>query len=159
MTNDRTDLAEATASDDAGDRGDYIDLTEAETIRLPDAAAEDGGHVARKPDEIVAEIEATRAELADTIDAIAGRINPRRAAKRSANAVKAQASAVRGKAEDAVDALTPSTGPMTEEAPGPVLAAQSAPQSLAARLADPKVLVIAGVIGAIVTFLFLRHRD
>ena len=49
----------------------------------------DGGDVAeRNPDQIQREIEQTRAELADTIDAIADRISPRRAASRGAHAVK-----------------------------------------------------------------------
>jgi hypothetical protein len=58
----------------------------------------DGGDVAqqRKPDTIQREIEQTRAELADTIDAIADRISPRRAASRGAHAVKAQVSSVLG---------------------------------------------------------------
>ncbi|MGN6473801.1 MAG: DUF3618 domain-containing protein [Mycobacteriales bacterium] len=46
----------------------------------------------RKPDVIVREIEQTRAELADTIDAITERINPRRAASRSARVVREQVS-------------------------------------------------------------------
>src|SRR4051812_5003138 len=54
----------------------------------------DGGDVAdqRNPDTIQREIEQTRAELADTIDAIADRISPRRAATRGAQAVRARAS-------------------------------------------------------------------
>ncbi|HVV77782.1 MAG TPA: DUF3618 domain-containing protein [Mycobacteriales bacterium] len=44
----------------------------------------------RKPEVIVREIEQTRAELADAIDAITGRINPRRAASRGAKAVREQ---------------------------------------------------------------------
>jgi hypothetical protein len=57
---------------------------------------DDGGEVAepRNPDTIQREIEQTRAELADTIDAIADRISPRRAASRGAHAVKAQVSSV-----------------------------------------------------------------
>lgn len=56
----------------------------------------DGGDVAaqRNPEAIQREIEATRAELADTIDAIADRISPKRAASRGAQAVKNQVSAV-----------------------------------------------------------------
>ena len=54
----------------------------------------DGGDVAqRNPDTIQREIEQTRAELADTIDAIAERISPRRAASRGAQAVRQQVSA------------------------------------------------------------------
>jgi hypothetical protein len=55
---------------------------------------DDGGHVARDPDAIQREIEQTRAELADTIDAIADRLSPKRAASRGAKAVKAQVSSV-----------------------------------------------------------------
>jgi hypothetical protein len=60
----------------------------------------DGGDVAeqrneqRSPDTIQREIEQTRAELADTIDAIADRISPKRAASRGAQAVKTQVSSV-----------------------------------------------------------------
>jgi hypothetical protein len=55
----------------------------------------DGGDVAeRDPDTIQREIEQTRAELADTIDAIADRISPRRAASRGAQAVRHQVSSV-----------------------------------------------------------------
>ena len=44
----------------------------------------------RKPEVIVREIEQTRAELADAIDAITGRIHPRQVASRSARAVREQ---------------------------------------------------------------------
>src|SRR5436305_4981996 len=50
----------------------------------------------RDPDLIQKEIEQTRAELAETIDAIADRISPKRAASRGAAAVKAQVSGVFG---------------------------------------------------------------
>jgi hypothetical protein len=54
----------------------------------------EGGDVGqRNPDSIQREIEQTRAELADTIDAIAERISPRRAASRGAQAVRQQVSA------------------------------------------------------------------
>src|SRR4051794_41586602 len=58
----------------------------------------DGGDVAeqRKPDTIQREIEQTRAELADTIDAIADRISPRRAASRGATAVKSSVTGLFG---------------------------------------------------------------
>ena len=48
----------------------------------------------RSPDAIQREIEQTRSELAETIDAIADRISPRRAASRGAAAVKAGMSGV-----------------------------------------------------------------
>ena len=50
----------------------------------------------RSPDTIQREIEATRAELAETIDAIADRISPKRAASRGAAAVKSSVSGVFG---------------------------------------------------------------
>ena len=48
----------------------------------------------RNPDTIQREIEQTRAELADTIDAIADRLSPKRVASRSASAVRAQVTSV-----------------------------------------------------------------
>jgi hypothetical protein len=56
----------------------------------------DGGDVAgqRNPDTIQREIEQTRAELADTIDAIADRLSPKRVASRGAHAVRAQVTSV-----------------------------------------------------------------
>src|SRR3954469_20646390 len=60
---------------------------------------DEGGDVAattRDPDAIQKEIEQTRAELAETIDAIADRISPKRAASRGAQAVKAQVSSLFG---------------------------------------------------------------
>jgi hypothetical protein len=62
------------------------------------AAADEGDDVpeTRSPDAIQKEIEQTRAELAETIDAIADRISPKRAASRGAAAVKAGVSGVFG---------------------------------------------------------------
>jgi hypothetical protein len=48
--------------------------------------------VARDPDAIQREIEQTRAELADTIDAISDRLSPKRVATRGVGAVKATVS-------------------------------------------------------------------
>jgi hypothetical protein len=65
--------------------------------RIP-GKADEGDDVpeTRSPDAIQKEIEQTRAELAETIDAIADRISPKRAASRGAAAVKAQVSGVFG---------------------------------------------------------------
>ena len=85
----------------------------------------DGGDVSeqRNPDAIQREIEQTRAELADTIDAIADRISPRRAASRGAQAVKAQVSSVFGGAGSngsapaaVIDAPAAASGPAQPEA-------------------------------------------
>jgi len=66
-----------------------------------DPEPDDGGDVAasRDPDAIAHEIEQTRAELSDTIDAIADRLSPKRAASRGAQAVKAQVSGGRDTAK------------------------------------------------------------
>jgi hypothetical protein len=52
-------------------------------------AITDGGHVAasRDPDAIARDIEQTRAELADTIEAIADRVSPKRVAERGAQVI------------------------------------------------------------------------
>ena len=76
MTNEKIEALPATARADA-DGGEDM----AET---------------RSPDAIQKEIEATRAELAETIDAIADRISPKRAAGRGAAAVKAGVAGVFG---------------------------------------------------------------
>jgi hypothetical protein len=65
----------------------------------------------RKPEVIVREIEQTRAELADTIDAITERINPRRAASRGARAVREQVSGLR-------DRVSPDGSEAADEAGG-----------------------------------------
>jgi hypothetical protein len=69
----------------------------------------DGGDVAgqRNPDTIQREIEQTRAELADTIDAIADRLSPKRVASRGASAVKAQVTSVFNGNGDSADGTTP----------------------------------------------------
>jgi hypothetical protein len=77
--------------------------------KMPSSAetATDGGDVGeqRNPDTIQREIEQTRAELAETIDAIADRISPKRAASRGAHAVKAHVSSVFGGANGAPAAV------------------------------------------------------
>jgi hypothetical protein len=118
-----------------------IDLTAAETIRLPESGVDDGGDVARKPDEIVAEIEATRAELADTIDAIASRISPRRAASKAKAQVSGAVGSAAGAASHAVDS-----------------AESAVPQAARSAFNDPKILAVAGVVGAVVALLIFRRR-
>src|SRR4051794_41198582 len=67
-----------------------------EKMEDPPAGTDEGDDVAEppSPDAIAKEIEQTRAELAETIDAIADRISPKRAASRGAAAVKASVSGV-----------------------------------------------------------------
>lgn len=52
--------------------------------------------MARDPDAIQREIEATRVELAAAIDAIAEKVSPRRAATRGASAVRGKLGELRG---------------------------------------------------------------
>lgn len=67
----------------------------------------------RSPDAIQREIESTRAELADTIDAIAERVSPKKAASRSAHAIRAKASAALGQAERSVNGVAGRVGEAT----------------------------------------------
>jgi hypothetical protein len=104
----------------------------------------DGGDVAqqndtqRDPDTIQKEIEQTRAGLADTIDAIADRISPKRAASRGAHAVKSSVSGLFGS-----NGSYGSNG----HAPASVLDAGSAPAAkvdTAAREREVKAIARAG---------------
>lgn len=56
---------------------------------------ETGVPVARHPDAIQREIEVTRAELAEAIDAIAEKVSPKRVAARGAEQVKAKVAELR----------------------------------------------------------------
>jgi hypothetical protein len=71
----------------------------------------------RDPETIQREIEKTRAELADTIDAIADRISPRRAASRGASAVKSSVGGLFGGNGSGADGAAPASvldaGPAT----------------------------------------------
>jgi MYXO-CTERM domain-containing protein len=51
----------------------------------------------RDPDAVAREIEQTRAELAQAVDAIADRVSPKNVAARGAEALKAQVAVARGK--------------------------------------------------------------
>ena len=87
----------------------------------------------RSPDLIQKEIEQTRVELAETIDAIADRISPRRAASRGAQAVKAQVTRVHPE--------TPSSS------------APATPRSLR----TDRVLLLVGALAALAGVLILRR--
>ena len=107
------------------------------------AGPHDGGDVARDPDAIQREIEQTRAELADTIDAIADRVSPKRVAARGSQAVRSQVSSVLRQPED------PAGG-------GPLLADGSSEQR---RLRLDRVLIVVGAVAAIAAGIgFWRTR-
>jgi hypothetical protein len=94
----------------------------------------------RDPDEIAEEIEQTRAELADAIDAIAERISPKRAAARGAQAVKAQVSSAREKVTGDAG------GPLLAEGSGGGGMTSSAPVPVAPIAAVAAFLVLLGLI-------------
>lgn len=104
----------------------------------------------RSPDAIQREIEATRAELADTIDAIAERVSPKKAASRGAQAMKAKATAALGGAERAVSDVAGKAGSVTgkgaHEATEPEIVAQQTTQAESGRLEpqEPSVLRASG---------------
>jgi hypothetical protein len=85
----------------------------------------------RKPDVIVREIEQTRAELAETIDAITDRLNPRRAASRGAKA-----------ARERVSSAIPGDGGLPVPTGGPRVA----------------VLAVAGAVALLAGILAVRRR-
>src|SRR3954453_7348459 len=74
-----------------------------------DDATGTGGEVGAQPnpDTIQREIQQTRAQLADTIDAIADRISPRRVASRGATAMRAQVSSVFGGSDSGTNGSGP----------------------------------------------------
>jgi Protein of unknown function (DUF3618) len=114
----------------------------------------------RDPDRIQREIEQTRAELAETIDAIADRISPRRVAGRGAAAVKAQVAAAFGAGADGDSATEPGPYPGHEAtrlgAHGAHTAAVS-DYAVSRRLRTDRVLVVVGVAAAVAALLVLRR--
>jgi hypothetical protein len=134
-----------------------------------------GGRVAattRDPDAIQKEIEQTRAELAETIDAIADRISPKRAASRGAQAVKAQVSSVfggEGKAPAAVIDAPPraagSPDPATRtaavrqiaDAGGGAAHTGTREFAVSRRLRTDRVLLLVGAGAALVGAVVLRR--
>jgi hypothetical protein len=80
----------------------------------------------RKPEVILGEIEQTRAELAEAIDAITDRINPRRAASRGAQAVRSQVSSVRDRIGDELPSKLPTSSSLPEGSARPLVVAVAA---------------------------------
>ena len=128
----------------------------------------------RNPDTIQREIEQTRAELADTIDAIADRISPKRAASRGAHAVKAQVSSVFGgngaPAAGADAAPRPATTAASTlrhravegiaQAGGGATFTGTSRFTVSRRLRSDRVLLLAGALAAVAGAVVLwRSRD
>ena len=140
---------------------------------------EEGAMADRSPDSIQREIEQTRAELADTIDAIADRISPKRVASRGAQAVKAQVSSVLGNGNGAghgapasvLDAPASVSAKVDSEARARDVRAIAAAGGGAAytgtsefevsrRLRTDRVLLLVGALAATVAAVILwRSRD
>jgi hypothetical protein len=134
-----------------------------------------GGRVAattRDPDAIQKEIEQTRAELAETIDAIADRISPKRAASRGAQAVKAQVSSVFG-GETRAPAAVLDAPPAAASSPDPAARAIAVRRiaeegggaahtgtrefTISRRLRTERVLILVGVAAAVAGLVVLRR--
>jgi len=127
------------------------------------------------PDELAAEIEKTREDLAETLDAIAEKVSPKRVAKRTTKKVTA---AVKDTAHEAAESVKDgahvikekvSGGPSPTEAtevaapigllqpPGPSLHAAPAWNPPAEPLVRP-VYLAAGAAAALVAWLLVRSR-
>ncbi len=125
-----------------------------------------GGDVARDPDAIQREIEQTRAELAQTIDEIADRISPRRAAARGAGKVRS----VFSREEESgglVGAGLNGHGATAGATPGQVSASGGAAYTGTATfttrrvLRKERVLLAVGVVAAttaVIVVIRTRHR-
>ncbi|HEX3823932.1 MAG TPA: DUF3618 domain-containing protein [Mycobacteriales bacterium] len=138
--------SEATGDDAAAD--------EVEGAAPVEISADDGGDVAgRDPDAIAREIEQTRAELADTIDAIADRMSPKRAAARGADALKAQVSSARSKVTG--DSATPASSASADEPSWPAASAGGA--NPVAAMA-PKIAAVGAVLLLVVLWRRRRSR-
>jgi hypothetical protein len=139
--------------------------------------ADEGDDVpTRSPDAIQKEIEQTRAELAETIDAIADRLSPRRAAHRGAAAVKASVSSAFGangngngsapasvldapaRAASKVDAQARTNAVREIAAKGGGASYTGASEySVSRKLRSDRVLLLVGVAAAIAGFIVLRR--
>lgn len=132
----------------------------------------------RSPDAIQKEIEATRTELAETIDAIADRLSPRRAAHRGAAAVKASVSSAFGgngngngngsapasvldanpRAASKVDAQARTNAVREIAAKGGGSTYTGASEySVSRKLRSDRVLLLVGVAAAVAGFVVLRR--
>jgi hypothetical protein len=109
----------------------------------------DGGSVAerRKAEQIAHEIEQTRAELADTIDAIADRMSPKRAVARGTQKMRSRVSGGEPSPTAVID-LTETAAP----------AIPAAPAESGAPGVDPKLLAAGAAAGAAVGLLALRRK-
>lgn len=104
--------------------------------------------MASDPEELLRSIERTREELAHTVDTIAGRLDPKRAAKRGVDAVRGGVTTVVDGARVKLH-LGPEAAPRSESAVGP----------LAKRVPKPAATGMAALVAfaAIVAVRRRRH--
>ncbi len=112
----------------------------------------------RKPDAIAREIELTRAELADTIDAIADRISPKRAVSRGRQAVRAQVSSVTGRSSDEPTRVISLDEPPSTSTGSVAGSASMATMRSGAAAIDRRLLVAGAAAGAVVGVIVLRRK-
>jgi hypothetical protein len=129
------------------------------TTTLP----EGGGQVSRDPDAIQREIEETRAELARTVDLIAERLSPKRAAGRGASKVKSSIDGVFHRESD--NGHGPMHVPADEQdAPESGSGIRSVPlpddgvEMVRTLRTDRVILTAAAVVAVIGAIVFFRRR-
>jgi Protein of unknown function (DUF3618) len=123
------------------------------------------------PDEIQREIERTRAELAETIDAIADRVSPKRVAARTADRVRAavkgdgaRPQVVVGSADGASPAAAPTGATAADRheanarATGLPGAVGGARYTIQRRLRTDRVLIVAGAVAAVIALVVIARR-
>jgi hypothetical protein len=122
-------------------------------------ASTEEGPVSRDPDAIQREIEETRAELARTVDLIAERLSPRRAASRGASRVKSSIDGVFHRdGDDGHDHTAPGAA---EHAHGirSVPLSPNGDAQLVRTLRTDRVVVAAAAVAAVIgAIVFLRRR-
>lgn len=114
------------------------------------------------PDAIAREIEQTRSELAETIDAIAERVSPKRAASRGAEKVRSAFGSLSGSSGSNGHGGNPPAAVLDATPRSASGAAQGAPASYAVQrtLRPERVLLAAGLLAgaAAVVVLWRRRR-
>jgi Protein of unknown function (DUF3618) len=127
------------------------------------------------PDEIQREIERTRAELAETIDAIADRVSPKRVAARTADRVRAAVKGNGARPQVVVgSADSASAGAPLSPTPAGATAADrhednaratglpggvgGARYTIQRRLRTDRVLIVAGAVAAVIVLVVIVRR-
>jgi hypothetical protein len=127
-------------------------------------AQTEGGQVSRDPDAIQREIEETRAELARTVDLIAERLSPRRAASRGASKVKSSLDGVfhRDGEDDHAHVHLPSGEPGSPAHDTGIRSVSLAPSANDAQmvrtLRTERVVIAAAAVVALIGLIIVRRH-